>query len=385
VPKKSPLGAPFILPAAVALAISFLIFASVSSAQGNGSQPDDAIRGLQALQPEAVRTRVLVLATFHLRQIEKTFKPQMLDSLRARLEQFRPDAICVESLSGSRTREFELRTEAGPFYREVLDGFASRHRKMAPIALSLLKTSPEAAAARVRELLAAARTLKPREKTPDTRANLALWLVAAYEPASAALQWSYLTDGDKRAQKTIPSGLAADLEAECAEVNEVYALAAPLARSLGLETLEPVDDFEDLDAYAGLMPQLEKDVQDNPLLAAASKAAVYAEAEKLLKDCIEKGDLWPQYALLNSPPYARADVNAQWGVFLRTHFPGGPDRARLGLWENRNLKIAARIRAVAALHPGGHILVIYGAAHKPFLDAYLSMMADVKVGQVEKR
>jgi len=272
VPKKSPLGAPFILPAAVALAISFLIFASVSSAQGNGSQPDDAIRGLQALQPEAVRTRVLVLATFHLRQIEKTFKPQMLDSLRARLEQFRPDAICVESLSGSRTREFELRTEAGPFYREVLDGFASRHRKMAPIALSLLKTSPEAAAARVRELL-----------------------------------------------------------------------------------------------------------------AAASKAAVYAEAEKLLKDCIEKGDLWPQYALLNSPPYARADVNAQWGVFLRTHFPGGPDRARLGLWENRNLKIAARIRAVAALHPGGHILVIYGAAHKPFLDAYLSMMADVKVGQVEKR
>jgi len=64
---------------------------------------------------------------------------------------------------------------------------------------------------------------------------------------------------------------------------------------------------------------------------------------------------------------------------LRTRFASGTDRSRLGLWENRNLKIAARIRAVAALHPGGRVLVFYGAAHKPFLEAYLSQMADVRL------
>ena len=107
--KKSPLYAPSILSAAVFLAASFLVFASGPGPLGKSSRLYDPIRALLALQPEAVRTRVLVLATFHLRQIEKTFKPQMLDTLKARLEQFRPGAICVESLPGSRTREFELR------------------------------------------------------------------------------------------------------------------------------------------------------------------------------------------------------------------------------------------------------------------------------------
>ena len=36
-------------------------------------------------------------------------------------------------------------------------------------------------------------------------------------------------------------------------------------------------------------------------------------------------------------------------------------------------------RAVAAIHPGGRILVIYGAAHKPFLEAYLSQTADLVI------
>ncbi len=117
------------------------------------------------------------------------------------------------------------------------------------------------------------------------------------------------------------------------------------------------------------------------LLDAVSKAPVYADATARLEECVRKGDLFPQYLLLNSPAYAAGDVDAQWGVFLRTRLPSGTDRGRLGLWENRNLKIAARIRAVAARHPGGRILVIYGAAHKPFLEAYLSQTSDIEIVQ----
>ena len=346
-------------------------------------QEQDAIASLQALQPPAARARILVLATFHLKQAQKEFKPGMLDRLIDELAAFRPDAVCIESLPGARVREFELRKEAGPLYGEVLASFGKRHLDLARAALPAVKASPEAAAVREAELVSALTRLKPEERSAPLRATLALWMAAAYDPVSAALQWSFLTGEEKRAQTAVPGDLAALLDAECAEVNEDFALAVPLARRLGLQTVEPVDDFEDLEAYARIEPQLEKEFQGDPLLAAVSKAPIYAESDALKKECLEKGDLRPVYALLNSARFARADVDAQWGVFLRTHFPGGTDRSRLGLWENRNLKIAARIRAVAALHPGGRILVVYGAAHKPFLDDYLSRMADVDIVQLD--
>ena len=369
--------------AAVSLSSSGRPGIRTSIAPAAEGAPQAAIASLQALQPPAGRTRVLVLATFHLRQIQKEFKPAMLDRLIAELLAFRPDAVCIESLPGTRVREFELRKEAGPLYGDLLDTFAKRHLDLARAALPAAKASPEAAAAREAELVSALSRLRPEERTAQSRATLALWMAAAYDPVSAALQWSCLTDEEKRDQTAVPGDLAALLDAECAEVNEGLALAIPLARRLGLQTLEPVDDFEDLEAYTRIEPDIEKEFPGNALLAAASKAPIYAESDALLKRCLEKGDLWPVYVLLNSPRYARADVDAQWGVFLRSHLPSRADRSRLGLWENRNLKIAARIRAVAALHPGGRILVVYGAAHKPFLDDYLSRMADVSVVELD--
>jgi hypothetical protein len=368
------------------LAVAFALPAvhAGCSAGGRERQQESAVDRLQALQPEADRTRVLVLATFHLRQIAETFAPGMLDDLVSRLEKFRPDAVCIEALPGSRVQELALRRDAGPLYGEVLDGFAARHLGLGKRAVDLLQTTPEAASAQVRELLRAARASGSGHMSPGDRAGLALWMLAAYEPDSAALQWSLLSAAEKKAQTAVPPGLAADLEREATRVNEVPALAARLARRLGLEKLDPVDDFEDLDAYAEFMPQLEKDFEGNPLLAAASKSPIYSESSARLEACVREGDLLPQYVFLNSPEYAKADVESQWGVFLRTRFASGTDRSRLGLWENRNLKIAARIRAVAALHPGGRVLVIYGAAHKPFLEAYLARAADIQLVRLEE-
>ena len=342
----------------------------------------DPIAALAAVQPPAARTRVLVMGTFHLRQIEKEFRPAMLDRVVAALERFRPDAICVETLPGVRVREMELRRDAGPLVAQVLDDFGGAHVKLGTRACQALGTTPEKAAARVRDMLAAAR-VGGKPTGPDERAALAMWLLAAYEPASAALQWSALGAAARAAQTAVPADLAAQLDARLARVDETYAVAARLARTLGLGALDAVDDFEDLDAYAAIDAQLDKDLPGNALLAAVAKAPVYVEGAARLKECVAAGDLLPCLAAVNSPAYAAADVDAQWGVFLRTHFASGADRARLGLWENRNLKIAARIRAVAALHSGGRVLVIYGAAHRPFLEAYLSRMVDVEVVSLE--
>jgi hypothetical protein len=141
----------------------------------------------------------------------------------------------------------------------------------------------------------------------------------------------------------------------------------------------PAGPLPYLSIFVTALPQLEKDIKGSSSLASVSKSPVYAEAAARLEECVRKADLLSQFVFLNSAGYAAADVESQWGVFLRTHFASGSDRSRLGLWENRNLKIAACIRAVAARHPGGRILIIYGAAHKPFLEAYLSEMADLRL------
>jgi hypothetical protein len=338
----------------------------------------DPIAGLAAIQPTDERTKVLVLGTFHLRHIENEFKPAILDRLLATLQAFRPDAICVETLPGARARELELRRDAGPLYAQVADDFGGAHIKLGKRACEVLGTTPEKAVVRCRERLAALRSGAGKPGAGD-RAALAMWMLAAYEPASAVLQWSYLDGAARAAQTAVPAELAALLDARAARVDEVYAIAARLARALGLDALDPVDDFEDLDAYAVIEAALDREVPGNALLAAVGKASVYRDAAAHLEACVAAGDLLPQYALINSPGYAAGDVDAQWGVYLRTRFASRTDRARLGLWENRNLKIAARIRAVAALHPGGRVLVIYGSAHRPFLEAYLSRTTDVEL------
>jgi hypothetical protein len=372
---------PFGAASRVAALVSILALVPLAGpVEGSpGAVPADPIAALAAVQPPQVRTRVLVLGTFHLREIAEEFKPSMLDRLLPVLQGFRPDAICVETLSGTRVRELELRRDAGPLVGQVVDDFAAAHVKLGKRACEVLGTSPEKAAVRVREMFAATRAAGAGKRSPEERAALALWMLAAYDPASAALQWSYLDAQARAAQKAVPADLAALLDARLARVDETYAIAARVARALGLETLEPVDDFEDLDAYAVIDAQLDKDLEGNALVAAISKTPVYQDAASRLKECVKSGDLLPQLALVNSAGYAAADVDAQWGVFLRTHFASGADRGRLGLWENRNLKIAARIRAVAALHPGGRVLVVYGAAHRPFLEAYLARTADVEV------
>lgn len=374
-------------------ALGMLCVVAAVAAGPSGSAPtsQDAVKTtspigrLQALQQPGNRTRVLILGTSHLRQIDKAFQPRMLDRLAVVLEGFQPQAVCVESLPGTRVREYELRREAGPLYGEILDSFAKTHLKLGRAAQDILKTSQEAARKKVQDVLRAGRTDPGVGKTAPSlsRAELALWMLAAYEPASAVLQWSRLSADERKSQTAIPADLGGGLDAERDKVNEVPALAARLAARLGLDKLEPVDDFEELDDLAELMDRMEKDFQGNPLLEAAAKSPIYAEGKARLDDGLAKGDLLPYYIFLNSAAYTEADVDAQWGVFLRTHMPGGADLGRLGMWENRNLKIAARIRAVAARHPGSRILVIYGAAHKPFLEAYLSPASDIELVQLE--
>ncbi len=330
---------------------------------------------LQHLVPEAERTQVLVLGTFHLREVQARFQPAMVEPLLQRLEAFRPDVVAVEALPGPHIHELELRSKATPIHEVLLDQFAEASLALGHEAQALLQL----------DMVQASRALAAQKGVPSEPAalvTLTLQHLASYEWPSALLAWSRIPEGSP-ARDRIPAALAAKLDAHLARVNEIQAVAIPLARRLGHARIACVDEFEAPEPLEQVMATLAVSRKEAPLLAGTAKAPVHRESQERRDAAVAAGDLLPYLRHLNSPAYAAADVDAQWAVYLRTHLKDGSDRGRLALWENRNLKIAGRIRALSALYPGKRIVVIYGAAHKPFLDAFLGLCSDLRIVQPE--
>ena len=54
-------------------------------------------------------------------------------------------------------------------------------------------------------------------------------------------------------------------------------------------------------------------------------------------------------------------------------------RQYVAWWETRNLRMVANIRASFGNKPGARVLSIVGTSHKPYYEAYLGMMHEVKL------
>jgi hypothetical protein len=307
----------------------------------------------------------------------------MLDSLIAHLAKFKPDVIAVEAITPNLIYELKRKQEISSLAKEVLQTFASEQLKLGKMAQDILNISQVEAQQDYK------RTFRMFVKdgfyriSSKQRARLILLMLAMYDPNSALLQWEYYKEDEKQTQSYIPKNIAEILEEKLKRVNEIPALAVRLALELGLQRLYPVDDFEDLDAVEEYLPQLKKEMAVNPLFKKTKKSEVYLEAEQRLAESITTNDLLSYYRFLNSAKYIVSDVQTQWGKLLQVKSSSGAARKRLGLWETRNLKITSHIRTVNAMHPGARILVIYGAAHKPFLEEYLSSLIDVKLKEFE--
>lgn len=327
----------------------------------------DPLAILRPQIPAAERTQVMVLGTLHLAQ-EKVASSAPLSRLLARLATWKPDFIAVEVLPGDRIHELELRSQATMMHQEVLEGFTGSQRKTGELARAQVGMDAVQAA---KELLDSTKSQPPARRV--------LLQLASYDLMNALLGWSRLeTEG----RKGIPEALGELLDRILARPDETNLLALALARTLDLPLVASVDAFEDALSIETVIPAWIR--SRNAVSKADTTPTRFRERERRLRDeALQGGDLLPYYRHLNSEAYAQGDVDEQWGAYLRSHFADRSDRGRLGLWEERNLKIAANIRALAARNPGKRILVIYGAAHKPFLDAYLALASDLTVQQPE--
>ena len=315
-------------------------------------------------------TQVMVLGTPHLSATPDDWDPAVLEPLLDRLAAFTPDAIAIEALPGIRIHSLWAYRETYPDAAATSGGRAMALAGMTHAALAMDMPQAEA---EVRRTLAD----WPTAPTPQQRRRLAALFVAAGDPNSALVQWWRLPPEDRVADESISPLLARELEALAARSNENHLIAARLAARLGLERVNPTD--EQGDDWDPAMDQPMEAFMAEPWLAellADPRFKALAEASDNLRTPEET---LATYRLLNSAETGRLDSDGQWLNMLNRPSPRQVGRFRVALWETRNLRMVANIRDVAARYPGGRVLVIVGSAHKPWFDAYLSMMVDVEI------
>ncbi|HEX3762294.1 MAG TPA: DUF5694 domain-containing protein [Kofleriaceae bacterium] len=315
---------------------------------------------------EADRTQITVLASPHLYALAGCLTPHSLDAVIDRLRAWHPDVIAVENMPAATVdliehRDDEFGTELRGMYPNSID---AGHAAQGELHVTATRARIELAG------------LDARAPAAEQRVHLVLLLAAAYDYPSAVLQWSYLDDAG-RAAAQVPAALRDKLETSRAAPNEIYRIGVPLAQSLGLARFALVDDFGGEELWMAHADQFKREVDASP--EASKQAPFYDEVTARGEAaCRDPSALLAHYRWMNSPAYARADVAAQWGLWFRTHFASRLDRARYAAWEARNLAIASNLRKETTLHAGQRVLVIYGAGHKPFLDAYLAQLLDVR-------
>lgn len=317
------------------------------------------------------RTQILVLATPHLTDLGTELNPKAIEPLLARLQSFAPDVVAVEALPPSVIQSMKSRPESFAPVLEQFIGDGLEWGQRAQDALNLPYADLKSSTAK---LLEAAQAGQPYDHHA-----LALHFLAMNDLPSAALQWSYLEAEERGSGNSVPNEIAEFLTKKLASPNEIYAVAVPLAKRLRHVRLASIDDHSDKDAFLPIAEKLSRELKNHPLLSEVSSAGIYKKAQDILFQSNRAGDLTRIYRFYNSADYSRRDIQTQWNLFLRTKLKSGLDRTRLALWDVRNFLIAAHIRRVTAQWPGGRILVIVGASHKPFLEAYLSHVMDIRL------
>lgn len=341
----------------------------------SGTASPRCAASLAAPIEDNAKTQVLILGTPHLRSLKDEFRPSQLDSLIKVLAEYKPDLIGVESMSGTLIGELE---REGGAYKDVIEQFAKERVEQGHAAQKLLGLNRDEAAQKVASSWNDVTKANPKDAA-QKRAALVVTLVAAYDINTALLQWSYVPEDVRKTADMVPPAIAEYLNGELEKGNEVPAVSIRLAHTLGLQQLESVDDYEYVDLFASIADKFVEELQKDPRYQATAKSDFYGASDKAYHQAAQNGDLLPYYLYLNSEQYSSTDVQTQWDLFFKTHLPSGFDRANVALWEVRNLEIAAHIRKATALHPGKKMLVVFGAAHRPFLAAYLSQMMDVNI------
>ncbi|MVO79115.1 hypothetical protein GON01_14365 [Sphingomonas sp. MAH-20] len=313
-------------------------------------------------------SEVLVLGTPHLSGIE-TLKPEWLDPLLDRLEAWKPQLITIEGLSGP---ECYLLRRYDKSWPDTASDYCSRTESLA--ALAGKTTGLDMPAAEAAAELALAK-MGP-DAIPAAHRHLAALFSAAGNVGSAAVQWLRLPPAERRAGDGVDEALAKTLDELIVRRNENYLIAATLAARLGLERVYPTDDHLSDRVQAEAPPGQDRAMQ---AIWSGERPPLARQAQAMEKALADGASLLAYYRFMNRADVGEAFVRADMGKAFATPSPEHFGRRYVAWWETRNLHMVANVRAAMGHYPGQRALVIVGATHKPYLDAYLGMMHEIRL------
>jgi hypothetical protein len=310
---------------------------------------------------------VAVLGSTHLSQLPKSFRPEVLGPLLDKLAAWQPQAIAIEALSGAQCDELRRYPHR---YADTVPSYCPD----TTAARTATGLDVPAATAAFDKMLAN----WPTAPAPAQRRRLSATFLAAGEEASALVQWLRLPAAERRAGDGLDTALVERLTKLETKRDESLMIAARLAARLGLERVYAMDDHsaDRMMAKADEAPYgaaIQK-AWDNP---AGAKRRVLSEAAE--RDLATGPGLLTLYRAYNAPDIAPIIYASDFGAALEEPSPQRFGRQYVAYWETRNLRMAANIRDMLGERPGRRALVVVGVSHKPYLDAYLHQMHDVRV------
>ncbi|MFD1610731.1 DUF5694 domain-containing protein [Sphingomonas tabacisoli] len=318
--------------------------------------------------PVSKPTEVAVLGTPHLSGIE-TLKPEWLAPLLDRLAAWRPQVITIEGLSGPECYLLRRYEKSWP---DTANDYCARVEKVAGLAATATGLDMPAAEAAAE---AAVGKIGPNAGPAEHR-HLAALFAAAGNLGSASVQWLRLAPAQRRAGDGVDAALASELNELIVRRNENYLIAATLAARLGLERLYPVDDHLSDRVQAEAPPGQDKAMQ---AIWSGARPPLALQAQAMEKGLNDGASVLAYYRFMNRADVGEAFVRADMGRAFQEPSPEHFGRRYVAWWETRNLHMVANIRAALGHYPGGRALVIVGATHKPYFDAYLGMMHELRL------
>ncbi|HET9427523.1 MAG TPA: DUF5694 domain-containing protein [Allosphingosinicella sp.] len=313
-------------------------------------------------------TEVVVLGTPHLSGIDH-LQPEWLTPLLDRLAQWQPQIIAIEGLSGPECYLLRSYERSWP---DTADSYCRSVERVAALGARATGLTMQEAEAEVEVAVA---RLAP-ESPPEDRRRMAALFAAAGNLGSAAVQWLRLPPDERRASESMDAELATALDQLSTRRNENYWIAAVLAARLGLERVYPTDDHLSDRVQAEAPSGLEEAMRE---IWSGPRPPLVQQMMTMESGLNDPASVMQYYQFLNRPDVAEAFVRADMGKAYVTPSAANHGRRYVAWWEARNLRMVANIRQALGRHPGARGLVIVGSTHKPYLDAYLQLMHEVRL------
>ncbi len=321
---------------------------------------------------QGVAQTITIVGTPHINHLQIAPNQEQLEQAIAAMSAFEPTQVCVEMMSGER---IEMLNTDPSHYGRLLEGFASAIVWIGTEQQRRLEIRPAEAREEARKMVEKWDQLNGQERGRLIRLQL-----AGFEFASAALNWSYLTEEE---QEGISAGMSKQTREAFQNIlnstNEVFTLAVPLAKKAGLHEICSANSLEDEVAGVTHTRRLGYDeISQNEEFQNRIKE-LRAFLNQSLQPESGPDALVKMLKEYNSEKWAATDRELQWETLHMFDNEKGATIGRLMYWHARTSEINAELYRALAQGPDERVLFIVGASHRPFNEEALRSQPWVEV------